>query len=771
MDETPKSGSPRANLGATLALTIAGVLGIVLLLIPPIHAALPEVVLEPLLANQHQDAETALFALAFLVVLPASLLLAPRLADRIAAGPNGDRFGSVSALVSVGLLVALALVKVSERLPWGGGLGVLLAIVAAWAVAAGILLGLAARRPLPLPRATTIWAAGVALAAIALLSFAFLDSISIAVLAIALVVSAIALTAYDRSWVRGAQRPWGPIIDTIVVVLLLLAVTNVVIFRVGDPDPAAAFETSILHFHQDLFLGPASHVVGGGPILVDTFSQYGVGSIAFIAGWFDLVGVSNGMLGLLDGLLSACVFAAAYLVVRAVGVSRPLAVGGLLVAVLALAWGLVYPVGGLLQHGAIRFGMPMLVLVGAALEARGGRGKRAGVVIEVAAVGISSIWAFEGFAYTALTYVGVLVAVCALGPEDQLVRTAFRRLLAAVAACVGAHLAFAFATLIAAGELPEWGDYLSTLGEFLFGHVGDFNYDFGPWSPGLAVGALLLSSVAAFVLVLRRRPDLAEAERAKLILVAGSTAYGIALFTYLVNRSSDHIVAYVSLPAVIVVLLWLSIVLARANGVARPPRLVALGIALATGSLLIAVAWSGVGLRVSQSAIAHVIPGGRSLPDAIDRLHDTPPLSPGAPEAERLLEERMPGEKESLVLVDSDLGIEALARTGRINLLPLSNPWEDSLVPDQRIDELNASIDAVEAGTLALVSDRALEIAAETRGKPTVSLENWGEWSGTGLTPLQVYALQRLAERFRFRTVAAGGDGLAVIELEERGGS
>ena len=33
---------------------------------------------------------------------------------------------------------------------------------------------------------------------------------------------------------------------------------------------------------------------------------------------------------------------------------------------------------------------------------------------------------------------------------------------------------------------------------------------------------------------------------------------GIGLFSYLVNRSADHIVPYVSLPAVMLAVLWLS---------------------------------------------------------------------------------------------------------------------------------------------------------------------------------------------------------------------
>ena len=92
--------------------------------------------------------------------------------------------------------------------------------------------------------------------------------------------------------------------------------------------------------------GPANHVLGGGAMLVGTLSQYGVASIDFIAGWFAIVGVSNGTLGLIDGILQAFVFAGGYLVVRAAGVGRVAAIAGFTVAVVVLVLALVFPLGG-----------------------------------------------------------------------------------------------------------------------------------------------------------------------------------------------------------------------------------------------------------------------------------------------------------------------------------------------------------------------------------------------------------------------------------------
>ena len=119
-----------------------------------------------------------------------------------------------------------------------------------------------------------------------------------------------------------------------------------------------------------------------------------------------------------------------------------------------------------------------------------------------------------------------------------------------------------------------------------------------------------------------------RANRAALFVLSGTTGYGIALFSYLVNRSADHIVPYVSLPAVMVVVLWLSILL-RDRRLSQVGRALLVGSATAIAALLVAVAWSNAGLRFSQSALAYLPPGGKSFRAAIDRLSDGPQLASG----------------------------------------------------------------------------------------------------------------------------------------------
>ena len=774
MEAAAGRSTTRAGLAAVLALSVAPALAASLLVGIAGYLVLPLTRLPAPLPDHHQDAETLAFVLSFAVFVPLAGWLGPRLADRVAAGPNAAEASLVGAALSVALLGLLLAVQVSERLPWGGGLEVALVALLLWWAFAAVLLGLALSRErewlLGLARfAPALWIAAAALVPLLGLAAAYLHSLD----ALPVVLGVIATGAVLASWGRVSPprlpRLAGLGYDVVAVVLLLLAVPNLVIFY--PEDPSQGFLTGIIQFHQDFFLGPASHVLGGGPMLVDTLSQYGVGSIDFIAGWFALVGTSNGTLGLLDGLLSGLVFACGYFVLRAAGISRPLASVALLLAVLALVYNLLYPIGGLLQHGAIRFGMPMGVLAATVAELRLPRLAAPMRVLSLLLVGLSSIWALEAFGYTVLTFAVMVAARAALLEPGERRAWALRRGAEALAACVVVHLIFALATLADSGQLPDWGQYLNTLREFLSGKIGDLTYDFSAWSPGLLAGALLICSAVGTIVLITRERELAQRERVLTVALAGSTAYGIALFSYLVNRSADHIVPYVCLPTLLAATLWLGLLLRAPEGVSTRIRIVAIAVSGGVATVLLAVAWSGIGGRFSESAIAYVPPGGKSLNGALDRLVDPPDLSLGAGEAERLLDANWPDQDEAAVIVAPDLGIEALARTGRINRIPLSDPWEDSFVADARLEELDPALDDFEAGDLLLIDAGARAAFEEYRDDPSIDplAPDPAETQVlNGLAILQGYALQQLSTRFDLRTVERGSGGLEVVDLVPR---
>lgn len=766
------SAAARAPFGPTLALTVAVAVGAFALIAPLALGLIEPTQLRPPFGEQNQDAETLLFIAAFALILPAAVIVVPRVADRVGARHGVGAVSGLAALLLAALVGTLLAVKVSERLPWGGGREVLAVFAAAWcALAAGALaLGLGDRAGGGLRalgrRSTPLWLAAAVLLAPLALSLADLGSIALLPLAAGLLVAVAAILAAEGDRVLALRRPWGRWADGLVAVLLLLVVPNLVLFSFEDP--AAATDTSIIQFHQDFFLGPANHVIHGSPMLVDSFSQYGVGSIVFLAGVFEVVPIGNGTLGLIEGLLAAAVFVLAYFVLRLAGVSRILAATAMTVAVVALVLGLQYRLGGLLQHGAIRFGLPIGVLVAAVVAASRPRLEGPARIGGLCVVAVSSIWALEAFGYTLLTLAGVLAFSAGTLPSGERRGWLLRRAAEVAIACVAAHLVFAGVTLAASGELPRWGAYLETLREFLVGGIGDLTYDFTPWSPALAVGALYLGSAAAIVLAVRRT-DLASRERTALLALSGTTAYGIALFSYFVNRSADHILPYICLPAVMVVALWLSLLRRPAPGTPARTVRIASGLTAAAAVLLVSVAWSSAGTRFSESALGLAAPGGDSLGGALERLWERPPLKPGAQEGERLLERYMPDEDESIVLTDADLGVEVLVRTDRRNRIPLSDPWEDSLAPDQHTEALAETIDGLEAGELMLIDEPALDVFEgyldEPGRDPLVEPLSTTPIVPAGITVLQELVLDRIGERFRLEPVASGGEGLSVVEL------
>jgi hypothetical protein len=744
---------------AGLCATVAG-FGVVSSLA---HWAIARVVLPAPLPSQHQDAESVAFIATFAVLLPFAAAFVPRALDRI-AGRHGENIATDLALaLGIALCLLLAAGKVAERAFSASGVGMLFAGCLLWfalAAAAVVILlrrGTAARALQRIaPVLPALLAASLAAVVLCLAQF---HSISPVPLLAGLVIAAAAgyLVAFRRPSLPATPRGIRVGADVVALALIALAVPNLVVFT--PEDPSAGLQTTIIQFHQDFFLGPANALLGGGTMLVDVTSQYGVGSIVFLAGVFKLIPISNGTLAFTEGVLAAGMFCLAYLTLRLAGAGRVLAWVTLGVAVVVLVFNLIYPLGALLQHGAFRFGMPMIILAAAAGEERARGGRAILVALQVGTVGVASLWALEAFLYSLGAIAGLTAFRAATAPAGRL-RIVVRWTLQVLAACVAVQVVFALATLIGAGQLPHWGDYLKTLHEFLSGPVGDLTYDFSPWSAGLGIGALYAASALGIVLVLLREPELTAANRPALVVLSGTTGYGIALFSYFVNRSADHIVPYVSLPAVMIVALWLSIVL-RDRRFSPLSRGAGVASAVALAALLIAVAWSNVGLRFSQSALAYAAPGGKSLSAALHRLWHPPPLAYGAADAERLLRTYMPGERDSVVLTSADLSVEALMRTGRVNEIPLSDPWEDSLIPDLHTTEVEDAVAGLRPGRLMLID-----------GASRLVLKNGATAPGgvvpAGIAPLQALALRRIAERFRLHVVARAPSGVEVVELRPR---
>jgi hypothetical protein len=766
------SASEGARLGPEIALGVSLAIGALLVLAPLVWRVLPITALPEPFPDHHQDAETLIYVLAYAVLLPLGVLGAVRISDRIATGPSAGSLSGAVGLLSAGLALVVVFTKVSDELPWGGGPGVLAAAAGLWWVLAAVTLGRAASSrgwrgsATAARRAGWIWAVTGLLLIPVVLSFTHLESISVPVLLAGGALVAAVLVLQDRVRLPAPPRWLGRAFDVALALLLLLAVPSLVVSVSGDP--AVPFDQAIIQFHQNFFLGPANQILAGDAMLVDVLSQYGVGSIYFLAAAFTVIPISNGTLGLVEGGLSALVFVGAFATLRIAGVSRMLAASAMALGVIVLVYGLQYPVGALLQHGAIRFGLPIGVVLGAVAEARWPRVGTPARGLQLLTVAVASVWALEAFAYTLLTVLAVAAFSVATEPAGERRRDLVRWVVQISAACVLAHVALVAGTLATTGELPDWGWYLNTLRAFLFGQLGDWTYDFSRFSPGFAVGALYLASAAALSLIVIRRPDVIPRRRPLLVAITGMTAWGVALLSYIVNRGADHIIPYVCLPAVALGALWLGLVSCPDLEVSRRGRRASLAIALALSALLVAVAWSSVETRYSQSVLAHAVPGGTPLRTALDRVWNPPALRPEAPVGEQLLDEYMPGEARSIVLTSADLSVEILMRADRGSSVPLGDPWEDSFVPEHHLAPLGQFVDRLEAGDRMLIDGPGREAFEGYRREPSLDpLVDSGAQSivPTDLAGLQEWVLREIGERFDLRTLVRTDEGLEVVEL------
>lgn len=766
----PAAGAASAPLLVALALGAAGATAAFV-----IAAALAMAVIEPvglpaeIGGEQNQTAESGLYLLAFAVILPLAALFGPRLADRIAAGPNRALLEPLAAILTAGLLAALGAARLCAEAEWGEGIGVAALFALAWSVAAAGLLARSAAgapwvRAMQLarrPRAgAAVWIAAGALALGLVLGFTALESISVPVLVAGLVI-AVAVALSDRVRAPAISKRAGRAADVAVLVLLVLAIPDFIVFpeEAGSPLP---FSSEIMRFHQNFLLGPANEVLGGGAVLVDTASQYGVSSVYLTAGWSEVFGPGYGTFALLDAALTVLFFAAGYAVLRMAGVSRLIAAAALALAVAALAYNLIYPVGGLPQQGPLRYGMPMIVVFAATAGAWRPAWERGAWIGQAAAVGLSSVWGFESFAFTLATVAALSAFSAHLAPRGERRRLLARRAAGIAAACVVAHLALVALTLILRGELPDWGQYLAYLDAFLFGRLGDLTYDIDPWRAGLAVGFGYFLAGLALLLAIRRRRDLVEARRPRFVALVGVTAYGIVLLSYFVDRSTLLVLPYVCLPLLLAGALWLDL-LRREDGVGPAARRAATVVALSLAAVVAAAAAPSFPERLKTSALGHLVPGGREPGDSLDRLLDLPPLDRRAPAAQRLLEETQPGSGRVAMIVSPDLATEVMLQEERATALALVYPWGDSFIAAERIPGIHDAVAELRTGDRLLLDQPALDafdtLQAEPGRDPIAEPTTLGP-----LAPVQEVALQEIGRRFDLRVVGRDG-GFIAAEL------
>jgi len=170
--------------------------------------------------------------------------------------------------------------------------------------------------------------------------------------------------------------------------------------------------------------------------------------------------------------------------------------------------------------------------------------------------------------------------------------------------------------------------------------------------------------------------------------------------------------------------------------------------------------WAGLRRAIDRTPLAAAVPGsGGSLRQDLKTVWHNPPIDPRAEEAQRLLDRYWRGRSQALVLLQPDLGVEALARSGRVNVLPVPYFLMDDIAAEQVAPRVRAAIARLRPGTLMLTERFYLTPGAKRAYVGTTG----------GPLLLERVVLRSLRSRFRLVPVQRAPGDLVVVRLKPRG--
>jgi hypothetical protein len=515
-----------------------------------------------------------------------------------------------------------------------------------------------------------------------------------------------------------------------------------------------------LRYDQDFYIGPANAILHGSPMLVDTFSQYGVGVMYFLAGIFELIPIGYGSFQLVNGLLTALEFVLVYLVLRIACRSQLYALLGTAVCLVANVLTGLGPRIGYASTGPLRFGLPWVLIALAVLAAKIPERRRILDVAILVLVGASAIWSFETFVYTTGAYLAIVALELALqgGSVRKRAGQAGHRLGLLALVIVASHLVFAVATRVFGGQWPDWGGYLAYIQ--LYGWNGFSTLPIGSWSLGYLIAALYFISMAGLVFVTLDQREFAATRRVELTAIATTTAFGILSYTYFLGRSHPNNLHHIAPPAIVLSALWVSLIARNA-----PANRTAMRFAV-----LVFVGWAAAAVLVQhtnetqasfrRSPLRQIVQPNPRLSARVHALVDwrQEPTDPLAIESEQLLNRFAPGRDRVAVVVRAELSTEALIGAHRGNLLPIPVPNQSSLLPERSLSLVEKYLPRLKPGLAVLTEQSYLK-------QPP--LYAYGGAPGDA-NEFEVIVLSEIRRLFRYRVAATTPDGLVLLILQAK---
>jgi hypothetical protein len=673
------------------------------------------------LFGQSKSTERLGYALAAVVVVPASLVLAWR-RNRAPDGESRGPSGAVVTLAVTAAVLCTAKLVISSHI----SLALLIGLPGG-RIAAALGLRHAGRQEKRTPRPPSVAIIPVLLV-IAAVPFVPAATLNFANIAIAAICCA-AIVAL-RALVRGRPQPARRVVDVAAV-----SVCTLLVFVLGHPALVGAL-------NQIYYLGPTTDVLHGHPVLVSTFSQYGFGMFDVLAAFFSVVPIGYGTFTLLLSALTACLFAAVYVVLRLATNSQLVAIAGLAVAVAVNIFGTLLYYTYFPSTGVLRFGLAWLVILLSVGASRSAGHKRLLDLLVLVVVGAAAAWSGE-------TGVYCLGAACAIACVDAAtldsepgVRfgAAIRGVARLLAASICGVLVFTGLTRAATGVWPHWSSYLEFIRLYTTGGFGAL--PIAAWSPGLAVGALYVASTVTLVALVALRPALVRERHAAFRAIAGLTAMGSLVFTYYLGRAAPTNLIHISPPAVALLFVWAGI--ANATLTSRRTATIAIAAAMFLGALAIAGERGNVASKYPRTALAALLGRSVSVTTQLRSMWHNPVVDPEAAHVARFVSSLGRSHTPLIVLLYPSVASEALLRLDRGNAVGTSNPCQESFS--------DAASSRVEAGVRALRTGAVLVTSAAPA-------------DAGRLLPIQRYTLALIRARFTMRQIGADGRGLKAFVL------
>ncbi len=514
----------------------------------------------------------------------------------------------------------------------------------------------------------------------------------------------------------------------------------------------------IQQHHENFYLGPANRLLHGGTMLIDTFSQYGVMVIYFVAFLFKtkMIPFTYQGFSLVIAVLFIIEYCILYMLLVQFVKNRFYAILLWAIALLLGIFGTLDIIQGYPSTSPLRFGLVYALIAIIYLRRRFPRIARIAMIGEYLLVGFAFLWSFETFVYTAFTYLGV----CLFDSFTQVSspRQSWKHLAIRIAwlliTLLFVNSLFAIATFLRAGSWPDWQTYFDYFKTYSVDGLG--TEPILPWSPWFFYVAIYFASLMVFLFryFFRRKFDSSpEAE-----FIFALTLTGISMYTYFLGRSHPNNLFHISTPAVFIAGYWF-VQFIQHDGIPKIFKYAANFTFFTAAALIIIgvfpafaakVRENHTGYRITAKAIYAAMRGSKANYWQVEKKRLlSGSESKQVAEALDLLAAYDPGKPDATLFLSPADTTEILFLSGRVHRFPINDLVEDTVSTE--------------------ITRRIMTYEHHLQQNDMIFIyHDPYQYKGSlASRKLSIQLINRLCQEFYFKEVFQSPNGISVVRLEK----